>query len=222
MRPGEEEIIDLVNAVVDGEATAAQEAELQRLIVTSDQARELFDSTRAIAKRLEAMRTFDPPSDLRRSILEQVVWRRAPSPALLPREGARRHTRQRVFTFAWAAAAAVVLAFLLVGRRPMTDTGATMAPAWPIVQKVVTPRATLIVRRQGDLFQLEAVASGSPVTIGFDKTKLTLIGVSDEKDASLGKASSKVVVRPRDGASAVSVWVSVGNLEVMKTIVALR
>jgi hypothetical protein len=231
MQRGEEEIIDLVNAVVDGEATAEEETELRRLLLTSPQVRELFDSTREIARRLEEMRSIDPPIDLRRGILEALVERRAS--ARRRRAEARRSTPRRVFTIAWAAAAALVLAFLILGRRPMTDTGATMAPAWPIVQKIVSERATLIVRRHADLYELEPVVSGSPVSIHWDESKLTFIGVSDKKDASFGKASVKftfhspsqragVIVRPRDGASAAEVRVSVGNDEVLRVVVSLR
>jgi anti-sigma factor RsiW len=228
MQRGEEEIIDLVNAVVDGEATAEEETELRRLLLTSPQVRELFDSTREIARRLEEMRSLEPPSELRRSILEQCGGRLLNRPVQKPAT-----TRRRIFAYGWAAAAALVLAFLILGRRPMTDTGATMAPAWPIVQKIVSERATLIVRRHADLYELEPVVSGSPVSIDWDESKLTFIGVSDKKDASFGKASVKftlhspsqragVIVRPRDGASAAEVRVSVGNDEVLRVVISLR
>jgi hypothetical protein len=232
MPRSEEEIVDLINGVVDGEATADEQAELQRLLVTSDEVRQLYDSTRAIAHRLEEMRSFDPPPDLRSRILEQVVWRRAS--ACRGRAKARPYTgRRRWFAAAWAAAAAIVLVFLIVGRRPMTDTGATMAPAWPVVQRVTSERATLLVRRNGNLFELQPIVSGSSVSITWDDSRLTLIGVSDKKDASFGKASVKftlrspsqragVIVRLRDGASAAEVRLSVGNEEVLRTMLALR
>ncbi|HEY3055884.1 MAG TPA: hypothetical protein VGK31_08140 [Thermoanaerobaculia bacterium] len=226
MQRGEEEIVDLVNAVIDGEATAEQDVELQRLLVTSDEVRDLYDSMRTIAHRLEEMPSLDPPSDLRSSILGAVQASRRPAK---PAAG-RHYTGLRLI---WAAAAAIVLAFLILGRRPMTDTGATMAPAWPVVQRITAERATLLVRRNGNLYELEPIVSGSPVSVRWDDSKLTLIGVSDKRDASFGKASVQftlrspsqragVIVRPRDGANAAEVSVSVGKDEVLRTMVALR
>jgi len=212
MQRGEEEIVELVNAVIDGEATPEEKKELQLLLLSSVETRELYEATKRIAQRLEGMPGLEPPRELRESVLGVVLASREPSrPA-----GGRHHTALK---YVWAAAAALVLGFLILGRRPMTDTDATMAPAWPVVQRIKTERATLIVRHHGDLYELEAVAAGSPVSIHWDTTKL--IGVSEKKDASFGKAST-VIVRSRDGASAVQVWVSAGNEEVLRAVVPLR
>ena len=237
MTRGEDEIVELVNAVVDGEATAEEQAELEHLLATSPHARELFDLTRDIARRLEAMRTFDPPAELRKSIIDSVERRAS---ARRRRTEPLRFTRRRVFTLAWAAAAAIVLVFVIVGHHPMTDTGATMARAgalhWAEVARVPSQRGTLVVRRQGDLYSIEPVFNGPhPLTIsmGWDPSNVTLIGVSDEKDASFGKASVKftlrdpsqravVIVRPRTGASAAPIWVSVGTAEVGRSVVPFR
>src|SRR5438093_2224872 len=161
MQRGEEEIVELVNAVIDGEATPEEKKEVQLLLLSSVETRELYDATKKIAQRLEGMPALEPPEDLRESVLRVLASRRPSRPA-----GGRHHTALK---FVWAAAAALVLGFLILGRKPMTDTTATMAPSWPIVQRVKTERATLIVRHRGDLYELEAIAAGSPVAIHWDK-----------------------------------------------------
>ncbi len=223
MRPGEDEIIELVNAAVDGVATAEQQAELERLLATSPDVREMYEATKDIARRLEALNV-EPPAGVRSWLVR--------SPVALPR---RAEARRYTFAAAWAAAAALVLVFLVIGRQQMTDTGATMAPpAWPVVERIAAQEATLLVRRQGELVSLEVIAPRpESVEIAWDASRVTFVGVFDEKDASLRKASVQftlrdpskragVIVRARHGASAALVIVSVENREVLRSVVALK
>jgi hypothetical protein len=221
MQRGEEEIVELVNTVVDREATPAEEAELRRAISASDHARELFESTREIAQRLEALPREDFPAVVKQEVVEQIVWRRAS--ARRGRTEARPFARRRLFAFAWAAAAALALFVVMIGRPHLTDTGATMA----------RPHATLKVERNGDIYTLEPVFSGpfpSTISMSWDEEKLVFIGISDEKDASFGKAQVKftlrdpservrVMVRPRGGSKAAEIRVWAGEEEVMRTVV---
>jgi hypothetical protein len=178
-----------------------------------------------IAERLNAMRPIDPPEDLKAAVMKEVRHRAITletpfSPGL---------RRRRWFAAGWAAAAAFVLFVFLVGRSHLTDTGATMAPPgalqWTEVSRMPSQRGTLVIRRNGDFFSVEPVFPGPlPLTISmhWDPAHVEVIGVSDEKDASFGKATVKfvlrdpsqragVIVRPRSGASPAPVWVSVGT-----------
>lgn len=224
MRPGEEEIIELVNAAVDGVATAEQQAELDRLAAASPDVREMYEATKDISRRLESMNV-EAPADLRSWFV------RHPVVALPRRAEARRYT----FAAAWAAAAALVLVFLVIGRQQMTDTGATMAPpAWPVVERIAAPEATLLVRRQGEMVSLEVmVPRPERVQIAWDASQVTFVGVFDEKDASLRKASVQftlrdpskragVIVRARHGASSAVVVLSVEKREVLRSVVTLK
>ncbi|HSP17747.1 MAG TPA: hypothetical protein VLV78_23585 [Thermoanaerobaculia bacterium] len=227
MQPGDEEVVEIVNAAVDGVATPEQQAELQRLMATSPDVREMFESTREIAERLEAMNV-EPPANLRSWSVAHLRATRAAG------DGHRSTGRRTIFAAAWAAAAALILVFLIIGRQQMTDTGATMAPAWPVVERIASPDATLLVRRQGDMLSLEIlVPQPETVRIAWDASQMTFVGVFDEKDASLGKASvvfslrdpsqrAGVIVRPRGGASAAEVVVSVGRREVLRGVVKLN
>lgn len=235
MKPGEGEIVELVNAVIDGVATAEQRDELDRLMASSPEVRQQFESELDIVRRLEGMREVEPPRELRIGVLQHL--QRSSS---VGRGGATLHraTSQRRATFAalWAAAAMLVLGFFIFERSQMTDTAATMAPAWPVVRTVTAPRVTLLVRRSGDLWALEAVPGLSRpqiVTIGWDDSKVSLIGVLNDKDASFRKTSVEftlrdrseragVVLRPRRGATAATVVVSAGSTEVLRTVVAFE
>src|SRR5688572_29463751 len=67
-----EHLIDLVNRVADGEASAAEQAELQRLMHDSAEARVLFAETREVFRRLDSLPEVDPPHQLRNDILEST------------------------------------------------------------------------------------------------------------------------------------------------------
>lgn len=232
----EEEVVELVNAVVDGQATPAEAARLELLLASSAEARELFESTRAVAQRLEAMSVTEPPGDLRRSIIDAVRPRARVVAFADPRT-----RRQLRFAAGWAAAAAIVLVVLLTGRSHMTGTGATMAPPaalqWPVFARIVSsPSLTLIVRREDRLFSLEPVYTGprpATLVLAWDDAAAVFVGVSDGEGASSGKASvsfrlrdpsqrAGVIVRPRGNARAAAVRVSVENVEVTRAVIPLQ
>jgi hypothetical protein len=228
MRPGEEEITELVNAVVDGEATPEQQAELQELLRSSAETRALFEGTLDVAHRLEAMRVEEPPRELKRSILESLPPpnRQAGTPVL------HFSRRRMLFAAGWAAAAAFVLAVVIFERREPSNTGATMAP---IVATYRSDEMTLVVRRQHDLYILEPLTPTRPatVTLRWDPEKLVFVGISGGEDADSGKAQvsftlrepsqrAGVILRPRPGAGAAEVLVSVNETEMMRAVVPLQ
>lgn len=232
MRHGEEEITELVNAVVDGQATPEQQAELQELLRTSPETRALFEGTLDVAHRLEAMRVEEPPGELKTNILRSVRM----EPRLQP--GTHRlkpvlHQRRRIyFAAGWAAAAAFVLAVVIFERREPSNTGATMAP---IVATYRSDEVTLVVRRQRDLYILEPVTPTRPanVRLSWDPEKLVFVGISGGEDAHSGKAQvsftlrepsqrAGVILRPRPGAGAAEVLVLVNKAEMMRAVVPLQ
>jgi len=228
MRHGEEEITELVNAAVDGEATPEQQAELQELLRTSPETRALYDGTSDVARRLEAMRVEEPPGELKRSILERLRTpaRQAGAPVL------HFSRRRMLFAAGWAAAAAFVLAVVIFERREPSNTGATMAP---IVATYRSDEVTLVVRRQRDLYILEPVTPTRPanVTLSWDPEKLVFVGISGGQDAHSGNAQvsftlsepsqrAGVIFRPRPGAGAAEVLVSVNEAEMMRAVVPLQ
>jgi len=228
MRHGEEEITELVNAVVDGEATPEQQAQLQELLRTSPETRALYDGTSDVARRLEAMRVEEPPGELKRSILEilRTPARQAGAPVL------HFSRRRMLFAAGWAAAATFVLAVVIFERREPSNTGATMAP---IVATYRSDEVTLVVRRQRDLYILEPVTPTRPanVTLSWDPEKLVFVGISGGQDAHSGKAHvsftlrdpsqrAGVIFRPRPGAGTADVLVSVNEAEMMRAVVPLQ
>ena len=189
---------ELVNLVIDGEATAEERAELERLLLTSPAAQALYQETRELCRRLDAMPRLEVPKavPVKASVLP---FRR----------------RRVVFGLAWAAAAAFILfVFLNYPISQQHDTGATMAPA-----------PMFVVRQQGDAYALEPRVDERPVrvTVEFDPQKVSLIGVSGGQDTSSGKTKvsftlrdpadrAVVLVRPRGPADWASVRVSVEPL----------
>jgi hypothetical protein len=203
---GDAEIVELVNVVVDGRATDAERAELETLLETSPETRALFEGVREVARRLEAMPSVEPPRELRPSVLWQIRKKQVESPS----------RRRVLFGLGWAAAAAIVLAFLFLEQPGRRDTVATMAPIqWPVVAQ----DAHLIVRHQGDLYALEPLSPG-PISIELDRS-LTIIGISGGLDASFGKTKANftlrpseraaVIVRHQGGAGPAEVRMTVGN-----------
>ena len=77
-----EQLVDLVNRVADGEASAAEEAELQRLMRDSAEARILFAETREIFRRLDALPELDPPHQLRNETLASILQTNFPPAGL--------------------------------------------------------------------------------------------------------------------------------------------
>ena len=177
-----------------------------------------------LTRRLDAMPVLEPPADLRPGIM------RGPRPAF--------NRRRAWFAATWAAAAGLVLVFLVAHPRHQepADVGGTMAPRWPVVDRIANDRATLVVTRRGDFFALEAAISGArPVTasIAWDEKELAPTGVSLGFDASFRKDQvtftlrnpqqrAGVIVRRLSRATTADVRVSVDNQEVLRAAVPLE
>ncbi len=192
-----------------------------------------------ISRRLNGMRVIEPPGVLRASILE-VIRGLGPRASGLgparPQFGQPRTSRY-VFAAGWAAAAALVLVFLVVQpkHRDSRDVAGTMAPNWPVVERIANDQATLLVLRRGDFYALEAVIKGArPVTasIAWDEKTLAPTGVSLGFDASFRKDQvtftlrnpqqrAGVIVRRLGGATTADVRVSIGTQEVLRAAVPL-
>jgi hypothetical protein len=187
-----------------------------------------------LTRRLEAMPVAEPPAELRSGIMAAVdsVWPRASARGV--RAKARTYTW---FTATWAAAAVLVLAFLIVHpRHEPADVAGTMAPRWPVVDRIANDRATLVVTRRGEFYALEAVINGArPVTasIAWDEKTMAATGVSLGFDASFRKDQvtftlrdpsqrAGVIVRRLTRATTADVRVSVDNREVLRAAVPLE
>ena len=192
-----------------------------------------------LTRRLEAMPVAEPPAELRAEILSAVL---GPRSSVLGSTGAGeprtriRGPRTRWFTAGWAAAALLVLVFLVAyPRQQPADVGGTMAPRWPVVDRIANERATLVVTRRGEFYALEAVINGPrPVTasIAWDEKTLAPTGVSLGFDASFRKDQvsftlrnpsqrAGVIVRRLSGATTADVRISVDHQEVLRAAVPL-
>ena len=128
-----EQLVDLVNRVVDGEASAAEEAELQRLMRDSTEARILFAETRDIFRRLDGLPELDPPHQLRNETLASIQQTNFPPAGLyLPltvktRGGNMSADRRKQMLIGFAGLAAVLVGtfiFVSPSYRPEDASGA--------------------------------------------------------------------------------------------------
>jgi len=118
--PDDQHVLDLVNASIDGEISAAEQGELDFLLDSSENVRHLDKQLRMTAKLLDELPVIEPPLYLQSSIERQVR---------LPADGARRgNTRvlgqwlgSQWLRTGLALAAGVVLTFGVyeMGSRPI-------------------------------------------------------------------------------------------------------
>lgn len=205
-------------------------------------------SDEELDRRLDAMPVAEPPRSLRASVMEVIRGLRPRAAGHAHPAFGSRHprtedrgprTRKYLFATGWAAAAALVLVFLVLqpkGHRDPGDFAGTMAPNWPVVDRIANDQATLVVHRRGDFYALEAVIKGArPVTasIAWDERTLAPTGVSLGFDALFRKDQvsftlrnpqqrAGVIVRRLAGATTADVRVSIGNQEVLRAAVPLE
>jgi hypothetical protein len=113
--------LELMNLAIDGQATPAELAELQHLLLTSVDARVTYESLQALAAELDAGPQSEPPPAMKEEILTALRNRR-----IVPFSN---RSRKRVLAAA-AAAAFLALALVAVVRREgveAIDAGATMS-----------------------------------------------------------------------------------------------
>lgn len=179
------EQLELIGAVIDGEATS-DELRLHRdFLDRSGEYREAFDATQKLARALDSVPLVDPPP-MREWIMG--VLRRTH-----PRRPAR-NTRRRVLAIGWAAAAILVIAIALHRATPPPphDAGATMM-AMPLLGQANAGPHRLTVRGDGDVVQVEAAAPAG-ATIEWDPQRLLPLSGS-------APASPRLRLRRRPGAA---------------------
>jgi len=141
---------ELFSAYLDGELTAAEQAEMERLLATSPAARQLLDELRVLSSTLQSLPVHKLDEDLSQQVLHAAEQRMLSGqtesgpflPDLVPSTGrwqslARRLSRPRVWIWpALAASVALLLAVLFpepgarVAPRP-AKTDLALAPAKP-------------------------------------------------------------------------------------------
>lgn len=70
--PGDQHVLHLINRSIDGEISATEKDELDRLLVTSPEVRDLNDELRTVSRLLDEVQELQPPDYLQDSIERQV------------------------------------------------------------------------------------------------------------------------------------------------------
>jgi hypothetical protein len=212
---------DLIQRIVDGEATRAERAELDALMSASAATRADYESLRDLVRRLDIYPMAEAPR-LREEILAKLRGRAVVS----------FHTRRRraVFGIAWAAAAAVIVGIALdqfrnrerlepdhaaatMNRAPASAGGEAPArrlkPApreagaplsWPVVAQQRSEGATLTLRVHGDFVAatLEPVEPGSEVSWEPHQLTFSTIGPGTRYDGANKQRGVVVFNAPED------------------------
>ena len=158
-----------------------------------------------IERGIESLPSAEPPSDLRDSIMSYVRANGGVT-AAAPAVG-----RPRRFTFAlgWAAAAGIVLVFVLIARPQLSnsDSAATMAP---LMTTFETPEVNVAVRRDGDLIHVQPVLQSEgplTITVRWNSESAALAGISGAPDASSQNNQTTFLLQGAGARAAVSLGV---------------
>ena len=180
------------------------------------------DEQDPIARQLEALPPVEPPADLRRSIMEAVR-----ATAAYRKTGHGRRNTLWIPAAIWASAAAIILGFVLYTRTASDHATATMAP-------IHTPNTTLTIEREGDFIRLlPLLRRAGSISIQWDAKSAEFVAISGVTNASSGNDHTTfvlrgptdraaVILRPRRGATAIGVRVSVDGAEVIRTSIPLQ
>lgn len=231
--------LELMQLAVDHATTEEQRAELDRILAGSAEARETFRSLSQLVEQLEAVPMAEAPG-LRPQILERL--RRAPAQASPAPNVTPFRARRRVLVAAvYAVAAAIAIGVAidrLADRREHQVVPDQAAAAlarlgideWPAVASASSPGATVVVRRQGDLYAVQAVAGGEgPVTVAWDPAALALSEILPPGEGTAGASgvtfgdrnkAGAVVLRRREGASGpAAVWIVSDERELVRATI---
>lgn len=112
--------IDLINADIDGETSAAEKRELEAVLAASGEARAHYAELSELCNAMDSVEAVAPPAFLRHSILQMTASIR---PHLGPRFSARRFLSAPAFRLVGAFAAGIVLGFgiLSISTLPTTE-----------------------------------------------------------------------------------------------------
>ncbi len=191
---------ELAHAVLDGEASPAERAELAARVATDAKAREEWDSLETAVRALRAARPLPPPGDLKRNIMRSIQSEGAVRlTAGLDRRPAARLDRRfagwldrklairLAATFATGCAAGILVWSLATGRggpSNLTVSGTLAplggAPAAVVVLDAATAHARVELRRIGDTVEARIDArstDGATLVLDHDPQRtLTAIG----------------------------------------------
>ncbi len=132
---------ELFSAYLDGELTADEQADMERLLASSPAARQLLDELRALSSNLQALPQYKLDEDLSEQVIraaERKVLARSERlnqpteqrPSLLRPSLLRRLIESRALV--WSGLAVVVAVMLMIGQpqedRPAGDGGLAVAP----------------------------------------------------------------------------------------------
>jgi hypothetical protein len=221
MQRSEEELLELMNAVADRQATPEQEAELFAALRSSPEARQTFAEVQDTVRKINEVPRVNPPADLKPAVMKHLQWRAA-APAAQPATRPPSAHRRLYFSLGWAAAAMLVLAVFLFSPIREWGTSATMAP---IIGKYDADGVSLTVRRQGDTIWLEPRSSYlTKVSLAWDPEKLTSSEHKGQVTVTLGDPTVRrpqVVLEARTSGKA-EVVVSRHGREVMRAVIPLQ
>ena len=156
--PGDQHILDLLNASMDGEISAAEQAELDLLLANSESVRNLDKQLKTIAKLLDELPVLEPPQHLKSSIERQVR---------LPADGGKR--KQPGALGQWldsqwlrtglALAAGVVLTFSVyeMGSRPISNRDTENLSGTMVKKGLTSQQGTLLDRVHLDTAQFSGL-----------------------------------------------------------------
>jgi anti-sigma factor RsiW len=125
---------ELLSAYLDGELTAQQQAEVERLLAGSPPARQLLDELRALSATLQALPRRKLGEDISQQVLRQAERQmlmgdaEAPRPAAVARESRLRRMLSRR-ALVWSALAVAVALVLMISDRQWRERRVALAPA---------------------------------------------------------------------------------------------
>lgn len=198
-----EQTYELINLVVDGEATPNQQIELHQLLSASPEDQTTFDELHDLAEQLESHPAPLPPPESKSDILRAIQATRPSSSSNV----ATFRPRRKVFVAVYAAAAILVLGVALypiISNQPSTpvdgrDAAGSMAPKANALNAIDVSQwqelvstgnleggSHLIVLQSGDQIALEIIAPKGEVSLGWSRPELPVINASPAAKAIPG------------------------------------
>ncbi len=183
---------ELIHSVLDGEAPAGAEADLEVITARSADARRELESMKQVFRELELAKDVDVPPALKDDILRELRKRaaeRGSDRVVGFPTGAPAFRRGRMFVAGWAAAAvlAIVVVYPLV-RSSVEDSGSGASGAmvarseeWAEVARASSPTGaiTLTVRRKAERIEVETTSRApGPVRLRWQGASITLEGAA--------------------------------------------
>ncbi|HID75697.1 MAG TPA: hypothetical protein EYP56_06835, partial [Planctomycetaceae bacterium] len=150
---------ELFSAYLDGELTADEQAEMERLLATSAAARQLLDELRALSLTLQSLPVEKLPEDLSQRVLRQAERRilsepapvePSPSPPPVPEKAPRLRRLLRPRNLVWSGVAVAVA--LLIWAAEKMQTAAPTGPkvAVTIEQQTIEQQIEREIEQQGE------------------------------------------------------------------------